>query len=137
MRKLRLFSRLVALIVLHYCSASAICVGQSPPEVLKVEPPNWWAGHSINPVRVLVRGRNLGGARVEAVGGGVQTGLTRINAAGTYLFVDVLIDPGAATGRRDLRITTVSGGTNAPFEISAPLARGGRFQGFTTDDVIY
>src|SRR3712207_7854741 len=40
---------------------------RSPPQVLKVEPPNWWAGHSINPVRLLIRGTNLNGARVEAV----------------------------------------------------------------------
>ena len=32
------------------------------PTVTKVEPPNWWAGHSINPVRLLIRGANLGGA---------------------------------------------------------------------------
>ena len=38
-----------------------------PPgaDVEKVEPPNWWAGHSINPVRVLIRGKNLTGARVD------------------------------------------------------------------------
>ena len=39
--------------------------------------------------------------------------------------------------RRQLRITTPSGTTEAPFEITAPLPREGRFQGFSTDDVIY
>jgi glycosidase len=114
-----------------------LCAAQNAPTVLKVEPPNWWAGHSINPVRVLIRGRNLAGARVEAVGAGIKTGLTRINAAGTYVFVDVVIDPQAKPGRRSLRITTNSGLTDAPFEISQPLTRAGRFQGFSTDDVIY
>lgn len=113
------------------------CAAQNAPAVLKVEPPNWWAGHTINPVRVLIRGRNLTGARVEAVGAGLKTGLTRINAAGTYLFVDVLIDPQAKPGRRALRITTSGGATDAPFEVSAQLNRNGRFQGFSTDDVIY
>ncbi len=133
---LKTFMRYVALIALLLIVVP-LCAAQSAPAVLKVEPPNWWAGHSINPVRVMVRGRNLTGARVEAVGAGLQTGLTRINAAGTYLFVDVVIDPQAKPGRRVLRITTNSGTTDAPFEISAHLSRAGRFQGFSTDDVIY
>ena len=29
------------------------------PHVTKVEPPSWWPGHSINPVRLLVRGTSL------------------------------------------------------------------------------
>lgn len=107
------------------------------PEVLKVEPPNWWVGHSINPVRVLIRGRNLAGARVEAAGAGLQIGLTRINERGTYLFADVLIDPQAATGPRQLRIITEKGTATAPFDVLAPLPRAGRFQGFSPDDVIY
>jgi neopullulanase len=115
----------------------SLCAAQTAPSVLKVEPPNWWAGHTINPVRVLIRGRNLAGARVEPIGAGIKTGLTRINAAGTYLFVDVVIDRGARPGGRRLRLTTEKGTTDAPFEISAPLARAGRFQGFSTDDVIY
>lgn len=107
------------------------------PEVLKVEPPKWWVGHSINPVRVMIRGRNLSSARVEASGAGVQIGLTRVNATGTYLFVDVHIDPQAAARPCPLRIVTERGTATAPFEILAPLPREGRFQGFSSDDVIY
>ena len=118
-------------------AAAGPCPAQDSPAVLKVEPPNWWVGHSINPVRVLIRGRNLTGARVEAVGPGIRTGLVRINERGTYLFVDVTIDPQARPGGRALRITTAKGMTDAPFEISAPLARAGRFQGFSPDDVMY
>ena len=129
-------TRFVLLVILLF-AAVAICRAQNSPAVLKVEPPNWWAGHSINPVRVLIRGKNLGGARVEASGAGLQTGLTRINAAGTYLFVDVLIEPQAQPGKRALRITTSGGIVDAPFEISAPMGRAGRFQGFTPDDLIY
>ncbi|MBA3767007.1 MAG: cyclomaltodextrinase N-terminal domain-containing protein, partial [Acidobacteria bacterium] len=114
-----------------------VCAAQTAPTILKVEPPNWWAGHSINPVRVMVRGRNLTGARAETVGAGLQTGLTRINAAGTYLFVDVVIDKDAQPGKRALKIKTGSGTVDAPFEILAPLSRAGRFQGFSPDDVLY
>src|SRR5215211_1685345 len=127
----------VALLTLLFLCVVSTCPAQNSPAVLKVEPPNWWAGHSINPVRVLIRGRNLTGASVAAAGDGLKTGLTRVNAAGTYVFVDVVIDPQAKPGRRALRVTTSGGAADAPFEISAPLGRAGRFQGFSPDDVIY
>src|SRR5258706_14064199 len=68
------------------------------PEIAKVEPPNWWAGHSINPVRVLIRGKNFAGARLEPSGVGLFTSNITINAAGTYFFVDVPIEPRAPPG---------------------------------------
>src|SRR5947209_4207642 len=118
------------------CCAVVLGAAQVP-SVEKVEPPNWWAGHSVNPVRVLVRGKNLGGARVETVGQGIKTGLVRVNERGTYLFVDVFINTDASPGARQLRIRSGGGTVDAPFEISAPLPRQGRFQGFSPDDVIY
>jgi glycosidase len=107
------------------------------PEVLKVEPPGWWAGHSINPVRVLIRGRNFLGAKVRVGGAGISAGDVKVNQAGTYLFVDVTVARQAGSGKRSLGITTPQGSVEASFEILAPLPRAGRFQGFTTDDVIY
>jgi glycosidase len=107
------------------------------PEVLKVEPPNWWANHSVNPLRLLIRGRNLQGARVESTRKGVKTGAVKINEAGSYLFVDLAIDRRAAAGSYPIRITTAEGSVQAPFEIALPLPRAGNFQGFNQDDVIY
>jgi glycosidase len=126
---------LLALFVV--CGAAAVCAAQATPSVEKVEPPSWWAGHSINPVRVLLRGRNLNGARVEATGDGIRTGLVRVNETGTYLFVDVFIERDAKPGVRRLRVRVGGSSADAPFEISQPLTRAGRFQGFTTDDIIY
>ncbi|MDX6695188.1 MAG: neopullulanase [Blastocatellia bacterium] len=130
-------ARVVSLIALLALIASASTAQTAAPLVTKVEPPNWWLGHSINPVRVLIRGRNFQGARVEAVGSGLETGLVRVNAAGTYIFVDVRVDGQAKAGRRNLRITTQGGVVETPFEILEPLARAGRFQGFSGDDVLY
>jgi glycosidase len=107
------------------------------PEVHDVEPPSWWPGHSINPVRLLVRGRGLGGAAVEAQGGGIGVGLVRASAAGTYLFVDVAIDRDAKPGPRRLVVRTSTGTAEAAFEVEAPLPREGRFQGLSSDDVVY
>ena len=107
------------------------------PEVSKVEPPNWWIGHSINPVRLLIHGRGLAGARVSADGADLRIGPARVSAAGTYLFADVAIARDARPGPRRLHIKTASGETTAEFELLEPLPRAGRFQGFSPDDIIY
>src|SRR4030088_755625 len=49
--------RLAILLVLSTCAAAA-------PRVDKVEPPNWWVGHTQNPVQILLTGSDLKGASV-------------------------------------------------------------------------
>ncbi len=119
------------------CFVAAAARAAGAPQVLKVEPPSWWPGHSLNPVRLLVRGTDLAGAAVVSAGSGLRTGAVRVNERGTYLFVDVTVDPNAAPGPRQIAIRTASGTAAVPFELLAPLPRTGRFQGFSADDVIY
>lgn len=105
------------------------------PVIEKVEPPNWWAGHSINPVRLLIRGRNLGGARMECAR--LTCGAVRTNAAGTYAFVDVTIPGRALPGRYPLTMRTAAGAAPVEFTVSPALPPAGRYRGFGPDDVIY
>jgi glycosidase len=120
------------------CAAGlAAAPPNSNPVVLKIDPPNWWPGHSINPVRLLIRGSQLKGARVSVSGPGLATGHIAVNDAGTYVFADLSISPQAPPGRRSLTITTPNGTASAPFEVSRALPREGRFQGFSPDDIIY
>jgi neopullulanase len=107
------------------------------PLVSKVEPPFWWTGHSINPIRLLVRGENLLGARVKAPGPQLSIADVRVNSRGTYLFVTVGINPWAGTGDYSLLLETTGGNARIPFRIEAPLDSVKRFQGINTDDVIY
>ncbi|MGH8866225.1 MAG: alpha-amylase family glycosyl hydrolase, partial [Burkholderiales bacterium] len=107
------------------------------PTVTKVEPPNWWAAHTINPVRLLVRGANLHGARVTATRPGIVPSAVVINGAGTYLFVSVTITTTAQPGNYPLAVETPAGKTTIPFRLEASLDPKQNFQGMTTDDVIY
>src|SRR5258705_1642105 len=78
---------------------------QTTLEVLKLEPPSWWAGRLLNPGRSLIRGENLQGARVQAVGQGFRVvGAAKTNESGTYLFVDIAIAPHSKPGQRQLLI---------------------------------
>ena len=105
------------------------------PTIEKVDPPSWWAGHSINPVRLLVHGRNLAGARVACPRFTCIT--RRVNASGTYAFVDVTVRKSLAPGRYPLTLRTPAGNASFDFTINAPLARTDRFKGFDQNDVIY
>ncbi len=133
---LPIIKRLVRLLLLTLSIATAVGAQKPVPEVTKVDPPSWWVRHSLNPVRILIRGRNLSGARLTAPRG-LRLGVPRINAAGTYIFVDVQIDPRANAGLREIQISTAGGTTVAPFEVLTPLKRAGRFQGFSPAEVMY
>ena len=86
----------------------------------------------MNPVRLMIRGRNLQGARVQV--SGQRVGIPKVNERGTYIFVDVFI---AQPGEHDVTVTTPRGSARASFEVLGPLNRIGRFQGFSPADVMY
>lgn len=106
------------------------------PKILKIDPPCWWAKHSINPVRLMIRGENLRGARIDCSSPDVRLGPVKAGARGTYLFVDAKIAPGAAAGSVVLRVATAAGRAEIPFEILRPQPKTAR-AGFSSDDVIY
>jgi glycosidase len=139
LRAPKLFSKmLVASVPLVLaCAAVAFAQNAAPPQVLKVEPPNWWAAHTVNPVRLLVRGRNLQGARVRGTRPETEAFGPLVNAAGTYLFVNVSIAPTARPGDYPLTVETSGGKTTVPFRLDAPLDPSENFRGITPDDVIY
>ncbi len=122
--------------------AISVCVctvaQTSAPEILNVDPPSWWTRSSNNPLRLMIRGRNLKGAQVQIIGEGVRlAGVPKVNERGTYIFVDASIATDARPGERKLKITTPKGSTQAVFEVLGPLNRQGRFQGFSPADVLY
>ncbi len=104
------------------------------PSVTKVEPPNWWAGHSIDPVRLLLRGKDLCNAKVE---GPLKAFDYKWNANCTYLFADLAIPRGTKPSNYTFSVVHGQGRGEFSFEVSEPLDRKGRFQGFSPEDVIY
>lgn len=108
----------------------------SRPVIHKIEPPNWWAAHTINPVRLMISGERLMGATVE-VDGALTATRVLVNAAGKYAFLDLTIPPDSGPGERRITLRTSEGATSVPFPVLAQLPPAGRFHGFSQDDVIY
>ena len=121
-----------AVLLILLCAACG-----SAQTVIKVDPPSWWSNHTINPVRLLVRGTNLTGARVSSTNQALSFSNLSVNTKGTYLFVDVTISASARTGTYPLTVETANGRASIPFTIEAPLDTRTNFQGINTDDVIY
>ena len=93
--------RLCGLILLFAIAA----VAQSPT-VEKVDPPNWWTGMTLNPVRVLLQGTNLKGASLSVpAGSGLTVANLKASENGHYLFFDLTIGPRAKQGRHKLILT--------------------------------
>ena len=132
-------TKCLVLLLAIFISASICGTAQtSALQIFKVDPPSWWTRSSLNPVRLMIRGKNLSGARVQALSRGFRVvGIPKVNERGTYIFVNVAIAPNAQPGPGELRITTPNGIARASFEILAPLTRNGRFRGFSPADVMY
>jgi glycosidase len=137
--------RLILIIgITNFVCLSAGAQNQAPL-VEKVEPPSWWANHTINPVRVLVRGKNF--KYVEYVKStdkalkvsNVKTrqSVKTSRQSDNYLFFDVAISPSAKAGKYFFEAVSEDGKALIPFEILAPLDTKTNFQGVTNDDVVY
>jgi neopullulanase len=120
-------------------ASETLVTNQQPtPQVEKVEPPNWWANHSINSVRLLVRGKNFKYVEeVKSLDKSLKVSNVNVNQGGDYLFFDVAIAKNARVGKYEFEVVSEDGNAKIPFEISAPLDAKTNFQGITNDDVIY
>jgi len=124
-----------------FCFLTVISVyannSSSAPTISKIEPPSWWANHTINPVRLLVRGENLQNAKVTSANKSLKISNIRVNQRGDYLFFDVTIAKDAKPAKYEFEVSAEGGKTKIPFEILAPLDARNNFQGITNEDVIY
>ena len=110
-------------------------LGQDAPSVTKVDPPSWWANHTVNPIRLLIRGKNLSGARVRS--GDARLTVTNLRQNSNYVFVDLHLAPGTKPGKYALSVETKAGKAEVPFTVEAGLNTDKNFQGINNDDVIY
>lgn len=115
-------------------SVSALTGRAASPAVTKVEPPDWPADSQAITLRMLVTGSGFAGATVHSQ---FRTGAVKASASGTHIFFDLTLPANARPGKYPVEIATPRGNVEAPFSIAPALAPAGRFQGFSSDDVIY
>ena len=130
----RAFALLRFCVLILFLASGALA---QSPSVEKVEPPSWWPGSTVNPVRVLLRGENLKGVKITAPrASGLSVSNLRPSENGHYLFLDISISPAAKPGKYKMTASG-SGTTSFEFELMQKGTAVGRFQGYSPDDVIY
>src|SRR5207244_3099010 len=107
------------------------------PKIDKVEPPNWWAPHTRNSIQILLTGTGLQGATVSATSKGFNIHPRRASDNGHYLFLQLDIARSVTPGAYRFQLKTPEGASEFTFRLDRPLDPRGRFQGFSSDDVIY
>ena len=105
--------------------------------VEKVEPPSWWTGSTVSPVRVLLRGKELNVGTVWTNSTSLKASNLKASANGHYLFFDLAIAPTTKAGKYKISVGNKQKFAAFDFEILPKGPTAGRYQGFTPDDVIY
>jgi glycosidase len=122
--------------VISVLSLSSLAAPADPPQISKVEPPNWWTNF-VSPVMVLLYGENLGDASISVSHPGVKIENTLLQPDGKHAFVWLNIAKNAKPGNVTLAVKTAAGTTTAGIPLLERAPQKGRFQGVTRDDVIY
>ena len=81
-----------------------------PPQISKVEPPNWWTDF-VSPVMVLLYGENLSDAKISVSYPGVKIEKTQLQPDGKHAFVWLSIAKNAKPGNVTLTVKTATGAT--------------------------
>ena len=90
------------------------------PTVTKVEPPNWWVHHTLNPIQVLLTGSDLTGATVTSATKGLRIEVRRTSDNGTYLFAYLTIDPSVKPGKYRFQLKSAAGAGGFDFALERP-----------------
>src|ERR1700724_2618006 len=140
-------SSLITVVVLlislfHHPALSSVGTGQlqpnedQSPRITKLEPPNWWVGYSQD-VMLLISGDNLDQMEVTCDYPGVRIVRTQRGPNAHHFFIWLEITSDARPGAVFLRVLGKSGAATAEFSLLARANPQGRFQGVSTDDVVY
>jgi len=107
-----------------------------PPAITKMDPPNWWTSFSPQ-LMLMLKGHDLGGARVSTSFPGVSARGAKASVNGHYLFVWLTIAAETQPGDVPLHVQTNYGGADVKLALLAHSRGPGSFQGLSKDDVIY
>ncbi|KQY79471.1 alpha-amlyase [Pelomonas sp. Root1444] len=100
----------------------------------RVEPPNWWAGMRDTSLQLMLHAPGIADAKPTlAPYPGVTLKGSHRAASANYLFVDLVVGPGAQPGELQLQV----GGTTLRYPLLARTPGSAERQGFGPKDAIY
>jgi len=121
---------------LFIAAAMQYCFAQSP-QILKVEPPNWWTGMKMNTIQLMVYGKNLNDISVTSSSSRLKVLRTYPAANSSYAFIDIEISSSAQPGNYDLTVKSRNGSATLRYSLLKRTLSNNEHQGFDCSDVIY
>ncbi|HVJ09206.1 MAG TPA: alpha-amylase family glycosyl hydrolase [Acidisarcina sp.] len=126
-------TRLLSLVLLAAISVS--CFAQiSTPTITKIDPPNWWP--SLPDPMLLVYGTGLDHAHFSVNGAGIRLLRSKASENGHYAFLWLATQKASAQTLR-IEATNSSGAAQREFTLKERKPAAGRYQGFSSKDVMY
>lgn len=107
---------------------------QGAPRMVKVDPPNWWAG--LPKAMLLVQGENLEGAKFRVSDAKLRVDRVKVSANGHWAELWLNASP---REQESVTISAVngSGTTTLPFRFEKRRTESDGFAGFSSKDVMY
>jgi len=103
----------------------------------KIEPPNWWVGHTYDEIQLMVYGKNLDSISVFCDNSGIRiTGIINTENS-NYAFVNIHIDDKIAAGEYYLRFSNNYGQKIEPYSLLKRVESDKIHNGFSNEDVVY
>ena len=124
---------LVPLLALLF-AASAF---SAPPQIHKIDPPDWFTDLRLNPVLLLVEGTDLQGVTVAVDDPRLSTAALQVSADGRYLFAELNLPPGTAPGIYPLVFRKDGEETRVPFTLRLSCHAFHEPSGFGPEDTVY
>ena len=105
--------------------------------IIKIEPPNWWAGMEWEVLQLMVYGKNLDNIKVIPSNEDLKILDIRTSENKSYLFIDLLIPRYLEPGEYSLMFTNYKEEKEIPFPIYERTLFINEDQSFSKEDVIY
>ena len=106
-------------------------------ELIKIEPPHWYASMPTTTLQLMLHGEALGDYRASIEHEGVTITKQVVGDSKNYLFVYLEISPDVAPGTLNLKLSGGEAYRGFTYELKARHMGDNKNQGFDSSDVIY
>jgi neopullulanase len=128
----RLYFTLIILFFLPALSQAA-----NSPEIIRMDPPNWWVGMKNTKLEILVSGKDIGNCSIDTKYSGVDILSIDKFQNNSYVAIQLNISALAEAGIVNFEFKSDKGKLNYGFELKKRVGNGTQLKGISPADNIY
>ena len=130
------------ILVLVLCSLNllftTILKAQNEKQIIRIDPPNWWAGMQNKEVSLLIKGTNIASYTIDTVSpeGITVADVTRAES-NDYIFLDIVINDNAQPNTYTFTLVNGNKTMNFKYELKKRNIDPNKLNGINSSDLIY